>query len=163
MKQRVLFLCTGNSARSQMAEGLLRHLAGDRYDVSSAGTHPVGLNPGAVTAMQELGIDISAQRSKRMDEFVDQAFDYVITVCDRAKESCPRWPHTERPKILPLCRHQLKNGARPFGRCGIKSRHASKNSSWSDFKDGTSSIIQPCSSDEALPRGRACALRGTPL
>jgi arsenate reductase len=79
-----------------MAEGLLRHLAGDRYDVSSAGTHPVGLNPGAVTAMQELGIDISAQRSKRMDEFVDQAFDYVITVCDRAKESCPRWPHTGR-------------------------------------------------------------------
>ncbi|NGZ10457.1 MAG: arsenate reductase ArsC [Nitrospira sp. LK70] len=96
MKQRVLFLCTANSARSQMAEGLLRYLAGDWYDVSSAGTHPVGLNPGAVTAMQELGIDISAQRSKRMEEFVDQAFDYVITVCDRAKESCPRWPHTGR-------------------------------------------------------------------
>jgi arsenate reductase len=96
MKQRVLFLCTGNSARSQMAEGLLRHLAGDRYDAMSAGTHLVGLNPGAVAAMRELGIDISAQRSKRMDEFVDQAFDYVITVCDRAKESCPRWPHTGR-------------------------------------------------------------------
>ena len=96
MKQRVLFLCTGNSARSQMAEGLLRHLAGDRYDVSSAGTHPVGLNPGAVTAMQELGIDISAQRSKRIDEFLDQSFDYVITVCDRAKESCPRWPQAGR-------------------------------------------------------------------
>jgi arsenate reductase len=96
MKQRVLFLCTGNSARSQIAEGLLRYLAGDRFDVCSAGTHPVGLNPGAVVAMRELGIDISAQRSKRMDEFVDQAFDYVITVCDRAKESCPRWPHTGR-------------------------------------------------------------------
>ena len=96
MKQRVLFLCTGNSVRSQMAEGLLRYLAGDRFDVCSAGTHPVGLNPGAVVAMRELGIDISAQRSKRMDEFVDQAFDYVITVCDRAKESCPRWPHTGR-------------------------------------------------------------------
>jgi arsenate reductase (thioredoxin) len=96
MKQRVLFLCTGNSARSQIAEGLLRHLAGDRYDALSAGTHPVGLNPGAVAAMRELGIDISAQRSKRMDEFVDQAFDYVITGCDRAKESCPRWPHTGR-------------------------------------------------------------------
>jgi len=96
MKQRVLFLCKGNSARSQMAEGLLRHLAGDRYDVSSAGTHPVGLNPGAVTAMQELGIDISAQRSKRMDEFLDQTFDYVITVCDRAKESCPYWPQAGR-------------------------------------------------------------------
>ena len=96
MKQRVLFLCTGNSARSQMAEGLLRHLAGDQFDVYSAGTHAVGLNPGAVTAMQEVGIDISGQCSKRMDEFVDQAFDYVITVCNRAKESCPRWPHTER-------------------------------------------------------------------
>lgn len=77
-----------------MAEGLLRHLAGDRYDVSSAGTHPVGLNPGAVAAMQELDIDISAQRLTHMDEFVDQSFDYVITVCDRAKDSCPRWPHT---------------------------------------------------------------------
>jgi arsenate reductase (thioredoxin) len=94
MKRRVLFLCTGNSARSQMAEGLLRHLAGDRYDVFSAGTHPLGLNPGAVAAMQELGIDMSAHRSKHMDEFTDHAFDYVITVCDRAKKSCPRWPHT---------------------------------------------------------------------
>ena len=96
MKRRVLFLCTGNSARSQMAEGLLRCPAGDRYDVSSAGTHPVGLNPGAVSAMQELGIDISAQRSKSMDEFTDQAFDYVVTMCDQAKESCPRWPHAGR-------------------------------------------------------------------
>jgi arsenate reductase len=93
MKRRVLFLCTGNSARSQMAEGLLRHLAGDRYDVSSAGTHPVGLNPDTVAARQELQIDISSQRSKNMDEFTDQAFDYVITVCDRAKDACPRWPH----------------------------------------------------------------------
>ena len=96
MKRRVLFLCTGNSARSQMAEGLLSHLAGDRYDVYSAGTHPIGLNPMAVEAMRELQIDISAQRSKGMDEFLDQAFDYVITVCDRAKESCPRWPHAGR-------------------------------------------------------------------
>ena len=94
MKRRVLFLCTGNSARSQMAEGLFRYLAGDRHEVYSAGTHPIGLNPGAVTAMQELGIDISAQRSKSIHEFTQQAFDYVITVCDRAKESCPRWPHT---------------------------------------------------------------------
>jgi arsenate reductase len=93
MRQRVLFLCTGNSARSQMAEGLLRHLGGDRYDVFSAGTHPVGLNPGAVEAMQDIGIDISKHRSKHMNEFTDQAFEYVITVCDRAKDSCPRWPH----------------------------------------------------------------------
>jgi arsenate reductase len=76
-----------------MAEGLLRHLAGDRYEVYSAGTHPVGLNPGAVAAMRELDVDISTQRSKSIDEFADKAFDYVITLCDRAKNSCPRWPH----------------------------------------------------------------------
>jgi len=91
MKQRVLFLCTGNSARSQMAEGWLRHLAGDRYEIFSAGTHPVGLNPGSVEAMAEVGVDISHHRSKNASEFLSQPFDYVITVCDRAKESCPRW------------------------------------------------------------------------
>jgi arsenate reductase len=79
-----------------MAEGLLRHLAGDQYEVYSAGTHPVGLNPRAVEVMQELQIDISVQHSKSMDEFADQAFEYVITVCDRAKDSCPRWPHAGR-------------------------------------------------------------------
>lgn len=96
MKKRVLFLCTGNSARSQMAEGLLRHLAGDRFEVFSAGTHPVGLNPFAVLAMKDLRADISGHRSKSMSEFTDQPFDYVITVCDRAKESCPRWPHAAK-------------------------------------------------------------------
>jgi arsenate reductase (thioredoxin) len=93
MKPHVLFLCTGNSARSQMAEGLLRHLAGDRFDVCSAGTHPVGVNPGAVEAMHDLGVDISQHRSKPMHEFTGHPFDYVITVCDRAKDACPRWPH----------------------------------------------------------------------
>jgi arsenate reductase (thioredoxin) len=93
MKQRVLFLCTGNSARSQMAEGLLRHLAGHRFDVASAGTHPAGLNPLAVQAMQELGADLSSHRSKNMSEFTNQTFEYVVTVCDRAKDACPRWPH----------------------------------------------------------------------
>ena len=88
-RQRVLILCTGNSARSQMAEGLLRHLAGDRFEVFSAGTKPVGLNPNAVTAMAEIGIDISGHRSKSVDEFAGLPFDYVITVCDNAKESCP--------------------------------------------------------------------------
>lgn len=91
MKPRVLFLCTGNSARSQMAEGWLRHLAGDRYDVFSAGTKPVGLNPGAVDAMAEVGVDIAHHRSKSATEFTAMPFDYVITVCNRAKESCPRW------------------------------------------------------------------------
>ena len=91
MKQRVLFLCTGNSARSQMAEGWLRHLAGDRFEVLSAGTHPAGLNHGSVDAMAEVGIDISGHRSKNALEFLSQPFDYVITVCDRANESCPVW------------------------------------------------------------------------
>ncbi len=92
MKQRVLILCTGNSARSQMAEGLLRHMAGDRFEAFSAGTRPAGLNPNAVTAMAEMGIDISKHRSKSVDEFMGQQFDYVITVCDNAKESCPIFP-----------------------------------------------------------------------
>jgi arsenate reductase (thioredoxin) len=91
-KQRVLILCTGNSARSQMAEGLLRHLAGDRFEVFSAGTRPVGMNPNAVKAMSEVGIDIANHRSKSVDEFLGQQFDYVITVCDNAKESCPIFP-----------------------------------------------------------------------
>ena len=91
MKPRVLFLCTGNSARSQMAEGWLRHLAGDRYEVCSAGTQPVGLNPGSVEAMAEVGIDIAHHRSKHVAEYATQPIDYVITVCAHAKESCPRW------------------------------------------------------------------------
>jgi arsenate reductase (thioredoxin) len=91
-RKRVLFLCTGNSARSQMAEGLLRKIAGDRFEVFSAGTRPAGLNPNAVTAMAEIGIDISRHRSKSVDEFGNQQFDQVITVCDNAKESCPIFP-----------------------------------------------------------------------
>jgi len=91
-KAKVLFLCTGNSCRSQMAEGWLRHLAGERFEVSSAGTHPVGLNPGAVEAMKEVAIDISTHRSKHVDEYAGARFDYVVTVCDRAKETCPIFP-----------------------------------------------------------------------
>ena len=91
-RQRILFLCTGNSARSQMAEGLLRHMAGDRFEVFSAGIRPAGLNPNSVRPMSELGIDISANRSKSVDEFICQPFDYIITVCDSARESCPFFP-----------------------------------------------------------------------
>lgn len=91
-KQRVLIVCTGNSARSQMAEGLLRHEAGDRFDVFSAGTEPGQLRPEAVAVMKEIGIDISNHRSKPVEEFTGQSFDYVITVCDRAKEKCPSFP-----------------------------------------------------------------------
>lgn len=92
---RVLVLCTGNSARSQMAEGLLRHLMGEGVLVASAGTHPVGLHPMAVQAMNELGIDISSQRSESVELYADRAWDYVITVCDRAAESCPRFAGAE--------------------------------------------------------------------
>lgn len=91
-RQKVLFLCTGNSARSQMAEGLLRHIAGDQFEVFSAGTRPVGLNPNAVTAMSEIGINIAGNRSKSVDEFAGQQFEYVFTVCDSAKEACPIFP-----------------------------------------------------------------------
>jgi arsenate reductase (thioredoxin) len=96
MKTRVLFLCTGNSARSQMAEGLLRQLAGDQYEVFSAGTRPMGLNPLAVEAMREVGVDISAQRSKHVSEFDGAAVSVVVTVCDHARESCPVFPSAGR-------------------------------------------------------------------
>ena len=91
-KPRVLILCTGNSARSQMAEGLLRHEAGDRFEVFSAGTKPSTVRPEAIAVMHELGIDISGHRSKSVDEFAGQDFDYVLTVCDNAKASCPIFP-----------------------------------------------------------------------
>ena len=89
MKKRVLILCTGNSARSQMAEGLLRHDAGTAFEVESAGTKPGTVRPEAIKAMHEVDIDISGHRSKHVDEFDGQQFDFVITVCDNAKESCP--------------------------------------------------------------------------
>ena len=88
-KQKVLILCTGNSARSQMAEGLLRSMAGDRFAVFSAGTKPSFVRPEAIVAMRELGVDLSSHRSKSVDEYRDASFDYVITVCDNANESCP--------------------------------------------------------------------------
>lgn len=92
MMKRVLILCTGNSARSQMAEGLLRDLAGDRFEVYSAGVSPSLVRPEAIAAMREIGIDISHHRSKSIDEFLGQSFDYVITVCDNANQQCPTFP-----------------------------------------------------------------------
>jgi arsenate reductase len=94
--KRVLFVCTGNRARSQMAEGLLRHIAGDRFEVHSAGTLPSGISELTVAAMHEIGIDVSRQWSKHVDDFEGQSFDYVITVCDTAKESCPVFPGGEQ-------------------------------------------------------------------
>ena len=91
-KQRVLFLCTHNSARSQMAEGLLRHLAGGRVEACSAGTQAAQLRPLAIHAMREVGIDISGQQSKTLGRYLDERFDAVITVCDSANEACPVFP-----------------------------------------------------------------------
>jgi arsenate reductase len=91
-KQRLLILCTGNSARSQMAEGLLRHDAGNDFEVVSAGVEPSRVRPEAIEVMREIGIDISNHRSKSVDEFGGEAFDYVITVCDNANKRCPIFP-----------------------------------------------------------------------
>jgi len=91
-KFKVLFLCTGNSCRSQMAEGWARHLKGDVIEAYSAGIETHGLNPNAVRVMAEAGVDISGHRSKHVDELKDVALDYVVTVCDNAHESCPLFP-----------------------------------------------------------------------
>ena len=112
-KKRVLILCTENSARSQMAEGLLRHDAGERFEVESAGTKPSFVRPEAIAAMDELGIDISGHRSKSVKEFDGQKFDYVITVCDSARESCPVFFGAAERR-----HHNWKNGSIYFGGCG---------------------------------------------
>ena len=96
MNTRILILCTGNSARSQMAEGLLRSMGSGTLDVFSAGTTPSVVRPEAIAVMAERGIDISDQTSKHVDEFKGQSFDYVITVCDNARETCPIFPATTR-------------------------------------------------------------------
>ncbi len=92
MKEKILVLCTGNSARSQMAEGLLRSAVGDRFEIHSAGSKPSRVRPEAIAVMRELGIDISSHRSKHLDEFLGTEFRYVITVCDHAAETCPVFP-----------------------------------------------------------------------
>ena len=96
-KKRILFLCTGNAARSQMAEGLARAFHGDVLDVVSAGSRPAGwVHPLAIRAMAEIGVDISDQESKPAELFLDQPFDVVVTVCDSAAKDCPRWPGAKR-------------------------------------------------------------------
>ena len=91
-RERVLILCTHNSARSQMAEGLLRHMAGDRFEVVSAGTTKTHVRPEAIEAMRKRGLDIAGHTSKTLDAFLEQPWDYVITVCDQANEVCPVFP-----------------------------------------------------------------------
>ena len=94
--KRVLFLCTHNSARSQMAEGLLRHFSRGRFEAFSAGTEATAVRPLAIKVMHELAIDISRQESKTLDRYLDGRFDSVVTVCDDANESCPMFPNAER-------------------------------------------------------------------
>ena len=103
MKKRILFLCTGNAARSQMAEGLMRAFHGDTFDVFSAGSRPAGwVHPLAVRAMAEIGIDIGDQTSKSAEPFLDQEFDVVVTVCDSAAADCPVWPGAKRIEHWPI-------------------------------------------------------------
>ncbi len=92
MRKSILFLCTGNSCRSQMAEGLLRHMYSDRFEAYSAGVDPTDVNPLAVRVMEEIGIDISGQQSKSLESLGDMTFDYVITLCDNARRTCPLFP-----------------------------------------------------------------------
>lgn len=94
-KVRVLFLCTANSSRSQIAEGLLRHIAGDRFDVESAGSEATSVRPEAVLVMHDIGFDISQQYSKSINKFSNETFDYVITVCSQAAVSCPYFPNAK--------------------------------------------------------------------
>jgi arsenate reductase len=91
-KKKILILCTGNSARSQMAEGLLKHISLNKYDVYSAGTKPSIVRPEAIQVLSEIGIDISQNRTKSVDEFVSKEIDFVLTVCDNARETCPYFP-----------------------------------------------------------------------
>ena len=98
MKRQVLFICTGNSCRSQMAEGLTRHIKGDEIEASSAGVDPKGIDPKAIKAMAEIGIDISNQESRSIDALKDRGFDYVISLCDSAQKNCPSFP--ARTKVI---------------------------------------------------------------
>ena len=101
-KSRVMFLCTGNSARSQMAEGFLRHMGGDRFEVVSAGTEPGEVNALGIDVMREVGVDISGHHSKPVTSFLGESFKYLITVCDRAREKCPIFPGAVKRLHWPL-------------------------------------------------------------
>jgi arsenate reductase len=131
-KKRVLFICTHNAARSQMAEGLFRALHGERYDVFSAGTEPGRVSPFAIKVMAEIGLDISSHYAKSIQEFLNQGFDYVVTVCDHARESCPFFPggkknlhqSFEDPSTLTGTEEEVMEGFRRIRneiRCWIES------------------------------------------
>jgi arsenate reductase len=103
MKKRILFLCTGNAARSQMAEAIARGFHGDELDVVSAGSRPAGwVHPLAIEAMSQVGVDMRDQYSKSAEEFISQQFDAVVTVCDSAAQDCPTWPGAKRIEHWPI-------------------------------------------------------------
>ncbi len=143
-KTRVLFLCTHNSARSQMAEGLLRHLAGDQFEVMSAGTEATHLRTEAIAEMGELGVDISGQESKTLERYLGERFDYVVTVCDAANGACPVFPGANSrlhwsfrtPRRLWKMRRSVSRCSR---RCGTRSGAASRRSSYPPGEDLSSS------------------------
>jgi arsenate reductase (thioredoxin) len=142
-KKRILILCTGNAARSPMAEGLVRHDAGDRFEVFSAGTRPSHVRPEAIAVMREVGIDVSGHRPKHVDEVAGQCFDYVLTICDNAKESCPIFPgnavtihhnfedpgatpgsEAERMAHFRKVRDEIRDYLRSFANAGIAQDYA---------------------------------------
>lgn len=114
MKKSVLFLCTGNSARSLMAEALLRHLAGDRYDVASAGTRPEGVDPRTLEALARFGVASDQLQSKSVDTFVGQTFDYVITLCDKASQECGTFPGAGQQLHWDFEDPKTRGGLKPF-------------------------------------------------
>jgi arsenite methyltransferase len=144
-KKRILILCTGNASRSPMAEGLLRHDAGDRFEVFSAGTRLSQIRPEAIAVLREVGIDISGHRPKHVDEFAGQRFDYVLTICDNAKESCPIFPggavsihqnfedpvapgsEAERMALFRKVRDEIRNYLRTFANVVLEPTRASQN------------------------------------
>ena len=95
MKYKVIFICTGNSCRSQIAEGILKNEANNKFEVFSAGSHPSRLHPASVSVMKEIGIDISSQKSESINNYIDKDIDIVITVCDNANQSCPNFPKSK--------------------------------------------------------------------
>lgn len=135
-KQNVLILCTGNSCRSQMAEGVLRHYGGDKFEVFSAGTIPSRVNEIAIQVMNEIGIDISQHRSKHVRELLGRHFHYVITVCDNAKESCPvfpgnslrlHWPFPDPPHGQKITPEVVKEFRKVRNLIHDKFKHAAEN------------------------------------
>ncbi len=130
-KKKVLILCTGNSARSQMAEGLLKHITQHKYEINSAGTKPSIVRPEAIKALAEIGIDISNNRSKSVDEFANEEVDYVLTVCDNAQENCPYFPAKTR-----LIHHSFADPA------GVQGDEETRLNSFRQVRDEISTYFE---------------------